>query len=162
MKQNNLRNNSASSNEIKSSESISSNNSSDSSSDNESTSSVEEENEDRPNRTGGRVKNFLKNLLHLTKRNSKSTNNLSDNNNKKQEQINSRNKPAKTQATPVQRLQQSQSFIVRGDSAKLRQPANIVEETDLKHPFLTVKNRDSNLFEDYRKTCIKTPDQFRL
>lgn len=39
----------------------------------------------------------------------------------------------------------------------------IVEKTDLKHRFLTVKNKNLDLFNDYRNNhAIKTLDEFRL
>ena len=38
----------------------------------------------------------------------------------------------------------------------------IVEKTDLKHRFLTVKNKNLDLFKDYRDNqCLKTVDELR-
>jgi hypothetical protein len=37
----------------------------------------------------------------------------------------------------------------------------IIEHTDLKHRFLTVKNKDLRLFKEYRNQSIKNADEFR-
>jgi hypothetical protein len=37
----------------------------------------------------------------------------------------------------------------------------ITEHTDLKHRFLTVKNKDLRLFKEYRSQFVKNVDEFR-
>lgn len=110
-------------------------NSDDSSSDNSS-------NEDH-HENGGKVRKFFKNLIHFTKR-SKSIGNL---NTKKEE------KPS------VQKENTRVNHNLRQNPIQIEE--NDIGEVSLPHPFLTVKNKDSNLFEEYRKNAVKTQEDFR-
>lgn len=64
-------------------------------------------------------------------------------------------------STTIQESQCNEAIQDENIQVKIVEP-EVVEHTDLPHRFLTVKNKDPMFFEDYRKNCIKTSEQFKF
>lgn len=107
-------------------------------SDSESSSS-EDQPESQNRQSGGRVKNFLKNLLNLSKKNSKSNPNLA--------------KP------PSQKEKQNENIELtnRKDSIS----SDIVQELPI-HPFLSIKNKEPNFYNDFQIAFQIDIERFKL
>ena len=122
-----------------------------SSDDEEDESGSEESSDDETkSKTSGGVRNFFKNLF--SKKNSKSSANLS----KKDESIQlKKNMPKTNEAT--NNIDSPKKDLTDAES---NSPV-IIESLNMLHPFLTVKNKDLSLFQEYRDTFVKTQEEFR-